>query len=261
MTIENPLDSQARDQLMEAIQRSLSIEKHVEFFEWLQRDVRPLVPHDALISVWGKFDGDRLNYDVASTIPGVETKKVVSTKSCDAAMNELYHRWIDFDQRWFALDNFHELMSQKITKSDCIMDMDAMRFVLVHGVRDKRDHVECLYLFFHSDYESLAGVDDRILNLILPYIDMALRRVESLKPIKDKKDYTESGVFAVLSARELEVLKWLEQGKTNQEIGLILGISVNTVKNHLKRIFVKLDVTHRAQAVSKYVLLFKSKMS
>jgi len=40
-------------------------------------------------------------------------------------------------------------------------------------------------------------------------------------------------------------------GKTNQEIGDILFISQNTVKSHLKRIFTKLNVTTRAQAVGK----------
>jgi len=257
MEIDSPLEPEVRDQLMEVVQRSLSIERHLDFFEWLQTDVRELVPHDALVSVWGGFNGDRLNYDIASNIPGVDTKKVIASKSCDATMNELYRRWVDFNERWFALDNFHELEIPGMSESACLMRMDSMRFVLVHGIRDKRGSTDCLYLFFHSDYTSLAEVDDRILNLVLPYVDMALRRVECLQPVKEEKEYTESGVFAILSERELEVLKWLEQGKTNQEIGLILDISGNTVKNHLKRIFNKLDVSSRTQAVSKYALLFK----
>ena len=40
-------------------------------------------------------------------------------------------------------------------------------------------------------------------------------------------------------------------GKTNPEIGCILHISEFTVKNHIKSIFAKLDVTNRAQAVAK----------
>jgi DNA-binding CsgD family transcriptional regulator len=47
-------------------------------------------------------------------------------------------------------------------------------------------------------------------------------------------------------------LHWFKTGKTNFEIGMILTISPNTVKNHLKRIFQKLDVSCRAQAVAKY---------
>jgi DNA-binding CsgD family transcriptional regulator len=55
-----------------------------------------------------------------------------------------------------------------------------------------------------------------------------------------------------MSGREQEILHWVTNGKTNFEIGIILGISPNTVKNHLKRIFLKLEVYSRAQAVAKY---------
>lgn len=54
---------------------------------------------------------------------------------------------------------------------------------------------------------------------------------------------------AGLSAREREVLHWIGQGKTNEEIGIILGVSFFTVKTHVKNILRKLDVCSRAEAV------------
>lgn len=51
------------------------------------------------------------------------------------------------------------------------------------------------------------------------------------------------------SRREREILLWCSQGKTNWEIGQILGISENTVRFSLKRVFRKLDVTTRSAAV------------
>lgn len=53
-----------------------------------------------------------------------------------------------------------------------------------------------------------------------------------------------------LSLREQEVLRWLCQGKTNWEIGQILGISALTVKNHVRSILKKLNVGNRTQAVA-----------
>lgn len=53
-----------------------------------------------------------------------------------------------------------------------------------------------------------------------------------------------------LTARETEVLKLLEQGRSNKEIARALSISVDTVKWFLKNIFTKLGVSTRAQAVS-----------
>jgi DNA-binding CsgD family transcriptional regulator len=51
-----------------------------------------------------------------------------------------------------------------------------------------------------------------------------------------------------LSARETSVLHWLGQGKSNEQIGLILGIKTATVKKHLEHIFTKLGVENRTAA-------------
>ncbi|HXW68474.1 MAG TPA: response regulator transcription factor [Dissulfurispiraceae bacterium] len=53
----------------------------------------------------------------------------------------------------------------------------------------------------------------------------------------------------VLSPREIEILCWVKEGKSNQEIGQLLNISESTVKAHLKHAYKKLDVTNRAQAM------------
>jgi DNA-binding CsgD family transcriptional regulator len=53
-----------------------------------------------------------------------------------------------------------------------------------------------------------------------------------------------------LSPRENEILHWVAQGKANEEIAIILALSVNTVKTHLKRCFEKLGVENRTAAVA-----------
>ncbi len=54
--------------------------------------------------------------------------------------------------------------------------------------------------------------------------------------------------FVPLSAREMEILQFVTQGKSNKEIAQILGISHQTVKNHMTSILKKLDVRDRTQA-------------
>ena len=54
-----------------------------------------------------------------------------------------------------------------------------------------------------------------------------------------------------LSERELEVLRLLAGGNTNDEIGRSLYVSANTVKAHLKSIYRKLDVNSRHEAAGK----------
>ena len=53
-----------------------------------------------------------------------------------------------------------------------------------------------------------------------------------------------------LSDREIEVLQFVAEGKSNKEIADILFISEKTVKAHLRTIFRKLEVGDRAQAVA-----------
>ncbi len=54
-----------------------------------------------------------------------------------------------------------------------------------------------------------------------------------------------------LSNRELDTLKLISDNLTNLEIADKLFVSVNTVKTHLKNIYLKLDVNSRTKAVTK----------
>jgi len=54
-----------------------------------------------------------------------------------------------------------------------------------------------------------------------------------------------------LSTRELEVLQGMAEGLSNQEIAGRLFVSLNTIKTHSSRIFEKLDVRRRTQAVER----------
>jgi two-component system NarL family response regulator len=56
-----------------------------------------------------------------------------------------------------------------------------------------------------------------------------------------------------LTARELDVLRLVVDGKTNDQIGVLLGISVKTVENHLHTIFQKMDVISRVEAAVRAV--------
>jgi DNA-binding NarL/FixJ family response regulator len=54
-----------------------------------------------------------------------------------------------------------------------------------------------------------------------------------------------------LTERELEILRHLGRGLSNDSIGRVIGVSGETVKSHLKNIFRKLGVMTRAEAVAR----------
>jgi DNA-binding CsgD family transcriptional regulator len=59
----------------------------------------------------------------------------------------------------------------------------------------------------------------------------------------------DASLLSALTAREVEVLRLIGRGSSNAELARALWISEPTVKTHITRIFRKLDLRDRAQAV------------
>ena len=70
-----------------------------------------------------------------------------------------------------------------------------------------------------------------------------------LIPLLDRIEIMSEEKTNDISEREMEVLRWLKEGKTNWEISMILKISERTVKYHVKNICAKLDAMNRTHAV------------
>ena len=89
----------------------------------------------------------------------------------------------------------------------------------------------------------------------MPCLDSVLRQITPLPQqrrqcLKPRPGAVQDEALG-LSERENQIMDWVAMGKTNSEIGSILNISAFTVKNHMQRIFQKLNVFSRTQAVSK----------
>ena len=83
-------------------------------------------------------------------------------------------------------------------------------------------------------------------------IRAAIRTVaagESLFPTEVSK-LAESTAHPELSERELQVLQYIANGRSNMEIGQILYISEDTVRGHVRSILTKLDAMGRTEAIT-----------
>ncbi len=81
----------------------------------------------------------------------------------------------------------------------------------------------------------------------------AVRKVaegEVFLPATIATKLAESMSHPELSKRELEVLQYIANGRSNKEIGTILFISENTVRGHVKSILTKLDAMGRTEAIA-----------
>ena len=94
--------------------------------------------------------------------------------------------------------------------------------------------------FIDQLLETLPGIDTAT-----PLMHHPIEPPESRISLKN-----EDGLPIHLSAREMEVLKLIAEGKSNQEISAQLYLALNTVKRHAYNIYAKLGVRKRTQAVS-----------
>jgi DNA-binding NarL/FixJ family response regulator len=71
--------------------------------------------------------------------------------------------------------------------------------------------------------------------------------------MKKVKGSRPASATARLTARELEVLRWIAEGKRNAEIAQILAITPATVKCHVEHLLEKLGVETRCAAAAKWL--------
>ena len=91
--------------------------------------------------------------------------------------------------------------------------------------------------------ELLASIHAAILGQALPEKSlMGPIREYMRRPARQAKD------ALGMSAREIQVLRHLALGLSNREISLSLGVSIDTVKEHVQRAVHKLGVSDRTQA-------------
>lgn len=256
MKFAPPLSTDELQRFHRIAAHSIEVRTHRDMLVWLQGEVQLYLPHDIMIAVWGDFSTGRIQHDVISALEGVRSRG-----SSLAAIRPLVLDWFNC---WTAvagkpftlsadLDGF--VSDASAPPRTLLRALQKMRCAMVHGVKDERGSCDCLYVAL-SDKEGFDDSAHRVMAVLLPYIDVALRRVALLP--EQVRHLTPTGPTALelaqaykLSGRELEILQWVTLGKTNPEIGDILKISAFTVKNHLQRIFKKLDVSNRAQAVGK----------
>lgn len=244
-----------------AIAGARKLRTHSDLFRWLQGDVAAFLPHDILIAAWGDFASGKPCLDVVSGLPGVRT-----THLCCEALLPLT---LDMFAVWAAgrgVPLVRELSAGEAvaysTDSDILGGLAGMRSAVAHGIKDERGWQDCFYIALsaRSEIDARGG---ELIGLLMPCIDAAFRQVALLPMQREGSAALEVSLPGVppgtaglvdvegsnLSGRELEIMRWVRSGKTNPEIGQILGISPCTVRNHLQRIFRKLEVMNRAQAV------------
>jgi transcriptional regulator EpsA len=267
------------DSLLSLFQGALAARSQLGWSRWLQVEMHKYLPHDAVIAAWGDFKAGVLAYDVITRSPDLSAHSMPKNVVIPL-MASLFQRWLASDQQPLVIEG-------KDLPTGCPTLASLSRCALVHGIKDHRSRYDCIYLFLGSA-ELGSPFSRQLCRVALPFIDTGFRQLpdRGQKHVVEEQaadddefasssfgdcpftDASSNSGFAdtgfgestwgdaaagergsALSARELEIMQWVRMGKTNSEIAMILHLSTFTVKNHMRRIYKKLDVLNRAQAV------------
>jgi DNA-binding CsgD family transcriptional regulator len=125
--------------------------------------------------------------------------------------------------------------------------------VLAHGTYDVFGKLGSFFAFACKP-EAVGSKQTYFAEIVVPFLHLAWVRTQVNRPAAEGAGAT-PGASTLLTLREEEILRWIHLGKSNIEIGAILGISPLTVKNHVQKILRKLNVQNRAQAVGRGLAL------
>lgn len=92
--------------------------------------------------------------------------------------------------------------------------------------------------------------DRAVLDLVRVNLAQMYRHACALETLRESSGAAlRDSMAATLTARECDVLRWVRAGKTDRDIGTLLGCSHRTVQKHLQRVYTKLGVETRTAAV------------
>ena len=234
----------------------LDLARNADPRQWQQGGIQAFLPHQARITAWGDFAGSQIRFDAVSPMPHARAAHFDDERT-RLLLRQLFDRWLLGRRTPFATSIAGGLpaLQQDSAITGSWGDAAETDTVLVHGIKDHRGRYDCLYVLFGADALAAEPAAD-VFGLLLPYLDAAHRQEQQV-PAQHPATGPMVGTIPTtsddhgLSQREVAILDWIGRGKTNLEIGMILDISAFTVKNHLRRIFRKLDVISRAQAIAK----------
>jgi general secretion pathway protein G len=241
-------DTQA---LLSVMADAVLVRRRYEFFVWAQMRLQSVLPHDVLVCGVPRSQSARMFYDYYYSIPVDPEALARLCHPRDGLANDLLDRWIG--------DGYEPLLISKNAERSADTrlgeELAAIGFgdCIVHGIPKAQTAASAHCFFAFVSLHSMPGERDRPLaQMLVPHVFSAYSRAQTrerpateIEPASDR----DAGV----THREVEILRWIREGKSNLEIGMILSISPLTVKNHVQKILRKLNASNRAQAVSKAI--------
>ena len=189
-------------------------------------------------------------------------------------MREGWQTFIDHDKELVVLESFVDcerlLASKELKKADVIiMDIGLPGMTGIEGVKAVKASYPSINIIMATIHDDNEHIFDAIKAGAVGYLMKGVSPSELIHAIKDSHaggspitpniarkilEKMHAPVIAVeerLTERELEILQELATGKSYAAIGKTIFLSVDGVRHHIRKIYQKLQVNSRSEAVSK----------
>ena len=246
----DPLELEALALILEY---SLKVHSSHQFYCWTQGVLQNLIRHEVLICAVRKGEVAPFHVESFATA-ATEPALLNNLFSQDTSLvSHLLKAWEE---------NYFQPVFLNLNTAGISLDSGLAREfnrigaqeILVHGTYDSLGRPASFFIFAcHPG--SVAPRQAHLVELLIPSLHTAWMHTQFSRPASTDKAHAPSREHDLLTSREHEILRWIYRGKSNIEIGMILGISPLTVKNHVQKILRRLDVLNRAQAVGKALAL------
>lgn len=242
------LRPQETENLLHAIDKSMKVYRRSQFFLWAQGSLQGPLPHETLICAWGEIANARYQYEVYSRTVLDDKFSRLLADPVDGLLSRLISEWLREGRRVCVYgEDTAENRGPPALSAE--FRRHGFQRVVTHGLHF-RGGIGSFFVFINGPARP-GPLEAYFTEMMVPHLHMTLHRVAEVD--EDTRYVDEMASGQVLSGREVQVLGWVRNGKTNQEIAMILDISPLTVKNHMQKILRKLKVSNRAQAVAKAI--------
>ena len=173
---------------------------------------------------------------------------VASAKNLESLLNVLNNKRCDM----LLLDVELEGLSSIRDIKSLLKDFPETKIVLFTNVSEQMYAPTAIkagvsaYVSKRSDLKELEGTIAKVSEGKVVFSETVKKSIEMLS--KGKKS---ERLFKKLSTREIEVLRYLNDGKKNKEVAQILGLDEKTISTYKLRLLAKLNVTNLVDLLKK----------
>src|SRR6056297_1462854 len=142
---------------------------------------------------------------------------------------------------------------------DIVMDRKT-GFEVIEEIRNNGYNPCFIFVTAHNNY-SINAIKTAAFDYLLKPVDInelkdTIRRYESARLLKSYQSNNKKVSFACLSPREKEILQYIVEGKTSQEISEVLYLSKNTVDTHRRNILEKTGLKSTNELIRAYFSIY-----